>query len=122
MGYMLLRIPIIDTSESIDCVVDDTSKKEMFFQAFLVAIGNPKAIVFFTALFPQFISNDNNDINQFIMLVLVLGIIAFSCMIIYSFIGHKASGFFKVSKIGKYLNKFVGSIFISTGCAIIVNK
>ena len=39
-------------------VLTDVSSKKIFFQAFGVAMSNPKAIVFLTALFPQFINTN----------------------------------------------------------------
>ena len=91
------------------------SNSKMFTQAFLIGIGNPKAIIFFTALFPQFLSNGNTSEYQLILLVGSLGLIAFLCMMIYSIAGHKANVFFRTSTFGKYFNQITGGIFISLG-------
>ena len=93
----------------------DISGSRMFTQAFLIGIGNPKAIIFFTALFPQFLSNGITSQYQFILLVASLGLIAFLCMMIYSIAGHKANSFFRSSTIGKYFNQITGGIFVGLG-------
>jgi len=45
------------------------SKTTQFFGGFLVGATNPKAIVFFTALFPQFIDMSKPLFTQYIILV-----------------------------------------------------
>ena len=43
----------------------------LFFESILITLLNPKPILFFTALFPQFINQNENFINQFIILSLI---------------------------------------------------
>ena len=44
--------------------------KKLYFQGFITSVSNPKAILFFAALFPQFISVDGNIWIQFLILSL----------------------------------------------------
>ena len=44
--------------------------KKLYFQGFITSASNPKAILFFAALFPQFISVDGNIWMQFLILSL----------------------------------------------------
>lgn len=118
IGYMLFKTPMSQTFDEDDTSIDSASHLSMFNQAFFVAISNPKAIIFFTALFPQFITDQNAPMSQYIFMTITLGLIAFICMMIYSLAGHKASNFFKTSKIGQYLNKITGGIFVGAGCAV----
>ncbi len=53
-------------------VTNTVSSKKIFFQAFGVAVSNPKAIVFLTALFPQFIDTNTPLLPQFSILIVVL--------------------------------------------------
>ena len=118
IGYMLFKTPMSQTFDTDETSIDTTSHLSMFNQAFFVAISNPTAIIFFTALFPQFITDQNAPMSQYVFMTITLGLIAFICMMIYSLAGHKASNFFKTSKIGQYLNKVTGGIFIGAGCAV----
>ena len=55
------------------------SPRHLFRQGFVVAVTNPKAILFFTALFPQFIHADAPVLPQFVVLTstfLVCSVIA----------------------------------------------
>ena len=45
-----------------------TSLKSLWLQGFLTSAANPKAVVFFAALFPQFINPDSGFAAQFIIL------------------------------------------------------
>ena len=44
--------------------------KKLYLQGFITSASNPKAILFFAALFPQFISVDGNILIQFLILSL----------------------------------------------------
>ena len=68
--------------------------KKMFLQAALVTAGNPKAIVFFTAVFPQFINPNSSYLFQSCILLGLGAIIAFSCFMIYALSGQKVVSMF----------------------------
>jgi threonine/homoserine/homoserine lactone efflux protein len=65
------------------------SKNRRFMEGFLIAFFNPKAIIFFVALFPQF----TNDVQIYSLLDLFqtfvpIGLIALLCFLIYSALGQ----------------------------------
>lgn len=95
---------------------------ELFIEAFIVTAGNPKAIVFFTALFPQFINTQNETTFQFFVILSILAIIAFCCMMIYGFFGQKMIVFFNRSKINNLFNRLVGGTFIGMGIGLATGK
>lgn len=91
------------------------SSQKLFFQAFLVAVSNPKAIVFLTALFPQFINHRNSLYPQFSVLISILMIFSFSFLLFYSIIADHVRGW--ISKPGriKLVNRTSGSLFVGFG-------
>ena len=91
------------------------SSQKLFFQAFGVAVSNPKAIVFLTALFPQFIEVGTPLIPQFSVLILTLMAFSFSFLLFYSVLAHQAKGW--LSKPGRQeaVNRTSGTIFIGFG-------
>ena len=91
---------------------------KMYLQAAFVTAGNPKAIVFFTAVFPQFIDPDAAYIPQFSILMGTGGIIAFSCFMVYAIGGQKLVSFFSKATVGKYINKIIGGTFIGLGIGL----
>lgn len=91
---------------------------KMYLQAALVTAGNPKAIVFFTAVFPQFIDTNAAYVPQFAILMGTVGIIAFSCFMIYAIGGQKIMSIFSKDTIGRYINKLIGGTFIGAGIVL----
>ncbi len=98
------------------------SFKKRFMQGFWVAAGNPKAIVFFSALFPQFISTHQAGIQHFALLLGLLTVIAFGCMMIYATGGSKLKDIFKGSAIGNHMNKVFGTSFVGLGVGLACSR
>jgi homoserine/homoserine lactone efflux protein len=95
--------------------------RRLFGQAFLVAAGNPKAIVFFTALFPQFIG-PGATWHQATLLLGTLALIAFACFMIYAVGGEKMIAVFSRGWIGRHLNRIVGATFIGAGLGLLSSR
>lgn len=91
------------------------SSKKVFLQAFAVAISNPKAIVFLTALFPQFINIEETLIPQFSMLIGTLMFFSFLFLMMYALLAHKAKNWLNKPNRMKVMNRTSGSIFIGLG-------
>jgi threonine/homoserine/homoserine lactone efflux protein len=117
LGIKLYKAPFtIDNNN--DNKKEKPVLKKLFSEAFIVAAANPKALLFFTALFPQFIQETRSGVFHYTLLVLSLGIIAFICMMIYSFSGYKVKNFFTTNIVSKYIGKIIGSIFVSLGIGL----
>ncbi len=96
----------------------DFSSPKLFFRAFGVAISNPKAIVFLTALFPQFIKFEKTLILQFSTLILILMFFSFFFLMFYALLAHKMKSWLNQPKRLKYFNRTSGTIFIGFGCLL----
>lgn len=92
-----------------------TPLHKMFIQSACVTAGNPKAILFFTAVFPQFINPDAAFLIQFGLLAGVGCSVAFGCFMLYAVFGQKLILLFSKEKAGACINKIIGSIFICMG-------
>ena len=93
----------------------DVSSQKIFFQAFGVAMSNPKAIVFLTALFPQFVNINEALIPQFSVLIATLMIFSFSFLMFYALLAHNAKIWLTEPNRIKVVNRASGSIFIGFG-------
>lgn len=98
------------------------SRYRLFIDGFLVAIGNPKGILFFTSLFPQFINIEHAKTNEFALILSTLGIVAFGCYMLYAIFGVKLNKLFQLYSFRKLFNRITGSIFICTGLTLAVSK
>ncbi|PHR24033.1 MAG: lysine transporter LysE [Desulfotalea sp.] len=94
------------------------SLRKMYLQAAFVTAGNPKAIVFFTAVFPQFIAPNAAYLSQFCILISLCAFIAFNCFMIYAIAGQKIVSLFSKATIGKYIQRIIGSTFIGAGIGL----
>jgi threonine/homoserine/homoserine lactone efflux protein len=94
------------------------SSPKMFGQAFFVAIGNPKAIIFFTALFPQFINQKGQQLPQFLVMAVTLALIAFVSFMIYAVGGHQIGALLKQANARKLFNRLISCTFIGVGLSL----
>lgn len=114
----------IDTNLDFDRDIPNKKYKfyDLFFEAFALTIGNPKAIIFFTALFPQFVNIKNNTTFQYFIILILLIVIAFISMMIYGFIGQKLTNLLKNLRIRKIFNRMIGGTFVGLGITMAVSK
>lgn len=65
------------------------SKKRRFMEGFLIALFNPKAILFFVALFPQFTDEAQiQSLPDLLQTFTPIGLIALLCFMIYGALGQ----------------------------------
>lgn len=91
--------------------------RKLFAQAFLVAAGNPKAIVFFTALFPQFLA-PGDTLARSALLVADLAAIAFLGMMLYAVAGARIAALLATTRAARWYNRTVGVAFIGSGAGL----
>ncbi len=94
------------------------SLRKMYLQAAVVTAGNPKAIIFFSAVFPQFMNPNVAFLPQFTVLIGICTILAFTCFMIYAVSGEKIVSFFSDATIGKSVNRLIGGTFIGAGIGL----
>ncbi len=116
LGCRMLFQKNTNFSDSIEQVnVRDISATKVFLQALGVALSNPKAIVFLTALFPQFIVAHQALIPQFTILIATLMLFSFSFLMLYALLAHTAKTWLQNPNRIKAVNRSSGSIFIGFG-------
>ena len=93
-----------------------------FFKALGVAISNPKAIIFLTALFPQFLNVEKELLHQFILLISTLLIFSFSFLMIYGTFASYAKQWLLEPKRFKVFNKIGGSVFFAFGVLLAISS
>lgn len=119
IGLKLIFEPVrIEVSDGKYEAKNGKSGSKLFGDGFLVAVGNPKGIIFFTALFPQYINIGHATIREFIVIFATLGIVAVGCYMLYALFGVKLNGLFRIYSFKKLFNRITGSIFIGTGLYI----
>ncbi len=91
------------------------SKLSSFLNGFIVGASNPKAIIFFTALFPQFINLNNPLLVQYLIFVTTFALFELSWLLFYAYLGHKSSKWFLQKGRAKFFNRITGGVFMGAG-------
>ncbi|MDR9825542.1 LysE family translocator [Vibrio sp. FNV 38] len=86
-----------------------------FFSGFIVGASNPKAILFFTALFPQFIELQHGLFVQYLIFAITFMIMELSWLLIYAYMGVKSSGWVFAKGRARMFNRLTGGVFIGAG-------
>lgn len=92
---------------------------QLFTKGLLVAITNPKGILFFSALFPQFIKPNNDFMTQFIILTITIMVCNFTIWLVYAYIANHAKSYFSSEARIKWFNHISGSIFMLLGINVL---
>ena len=87
---------------------------------FLISLSNPKAIIFYVALFPAFVNVESISITE-ILGIMLCATLAFGIVNIgYSYLGAKARKLASTSSRFSLLRKCAGSVMAISGVAIAV--
>jgi len=90
-------------------IIKTKNYRELAKQEFLLAAGNPKAILIFTAFLPQFVNIEANVNNQFYMLGAIFLMLEYLAITIYAIFGAYLRHWFSKPKMAKRFNR---------GCAV----
>ena len=112
MGIKLWRAPAFEFK---DAAKEAISNKKLFAECFIFQLSNPKALVFFLSVFPQFIEHDRSYLGQFTVLVLTFCLLLVLVHSVYALFAHKAKSWFTSAHGGRWANRVGGTAFIGFG-------
>ena len=98
------------------------SGRAVFVQGFLVAITNPKAIVFYIAFLPQFIDAHRPAGPQLLEMIgtmIVMGLISDST---YALLAGRIRGWLAVPARRRLQSRISGSLLIGVGCGLLLAR
>ena len=87
------------------------STQALYWQGFLTSATNPKAIIFFAALFPQFLDHTQPMLEQFFILSATYLVMDGCFLLFYGGFARMVSGFFR-GRSPAYLNRTSGTLLI----------
>ncbi|AZZ97406.1 LysE family translocator [Pseudoalteromonas sp. R3] len=117
MGIRLWRKGLVYRQAGLQQRKSDTS---YFGQGIVICLTNPKAIVFTTALFPQFVTVNQPLAPQFMVLVSTLLICSFVCLSLYAKWGEEITN--KLSgKILAVISRCLGLTFMGAAAAMFLS-
>ncbi|MBB1271239.1 LysE family translocator [Psychromonas sp. SR45-3] len=93
-----------------------------FKEVFVVAITNPKPIIFFAALFPQFLDTEQSLLAQFSIMTLIFMLFSFMSLSTYGYLAQRAKGFLSNSHNVKWFHRISGGLFVGMGISLFTVK
>ncbi|MDL4863834.1 LysE family transporter, partial [Halomonas elongata] len=91
---------------------------QLFRRGFTVGISNPKDLLFFAALFPNFITVGEPQLIQFMTLALTWLVVDIAMMSGYAAVGSRVGRWLGSSRRMRLFNRVTGGLFISSGGAL----
>ena len=123
LGVQAWKAPSVSVTADIEGKKDHNRELfDVFKQGFGVGIANPKAIAFFTALFPQFIDPERAYLPQFLTLILTIEGISTLVLTTYAVCSSAASPFLSQKRPMTLFNKITGAAFFLFGLALIYEE
>ena len=96
----------------------ETVRTRSFVHGFLVGASNPKALAFFTALFPQFIDPSRPQVPQFLVLCSTFVAFELFWLITYAALGSRAKRWLQKPGRAMLFNRATGGIFLLAAGAL----
>ncbi|WP_279044787.1 LysE family translocator [Cedecea davisae] len=97
------------------------SKSSQFRQGFFVSLFNPKPIVFFMALFPQFINYKKPFVWQFFLLSAIFCILVVLIHLLYAVSANTVKKKLANGNMFSWLNKIGGCVFMVFATGLLVS-
>ena len=126
VGYLIYVgiLKIISKENIFNGNIIDKKKKllnyHFFYKGFLLAVTNPKPLLFFAAIYPPFINQNLPLVPQFSILTATFMIISFFSLIVYSSIGLLAKSWLSHSNRVMWFNRLSGIAFILLGLSMLM--
>ncbi|QJB56921.1 LysE family translocator [Pseudodesulfovibrio sp. zrk46] len=122
LGIMAWRAPAVAVGQSVVAKQERRSFLALFKEGFGVGLSNPKAIAFFTALFPQFIDPSRAYVPQFLTLILTIEGVSTIVLSSYALLASMVSPMLSSRKAMGYFNKLTGAAFVGFGVALVCDE
>ncbi len=113
LGVQIMRTPIALEQKSSTASLDTT--KSLWWSSFFISVSNPKGLIYFGALFPQFIAYHQPLAAQFLILTLTFLVTDLIWMFIYALAGNSIMRWLKTPKHQTWFNALSGLVLIAAG-------
>ena len=113
LAYLGVVSLLSKTSEiAVSGEVKPANTRRLFAQGFLVGASNPKALLFFGALFPQFIVPSEPQLPQFVVLGVTFVFFELLWLGIYALTAAKAKQWLQKPRRARLFNRATGIVFL----------
>jgi threonine/homoserine/homoserine lactone efflux protein len=120
LGLQAFNAPVADRIE--EPLENARPARDRFRTAFFIGISNPKAMLFASAFFPQFLNPEAPQTLQLAILLATFGVVEFACYTAYAIGGSSLSVALRRAQVQRWFNRFTGSLFVLFGAAMAFKK
>jgi len=103
-------------------VVTPKRSVRLFSEGLVTQLSNPKAIVFFSALLPQFVSPDGRVLEQFAVLGIVSLAIEFVVLLSYGWVAEHGSKLILKGKFSLLTDRIAGGFLVCAGLGLAATR
>ena len=96
--------------------------RRLFAQGFLVGLSNPKALLFFGALFPQFLNPAAPQLPQFLVLGATFVFFELGWLTVYALTAARALRWLQQPRRARQFNRLTGAVFLLAAGLLATSK
>jgi threonine/homoserine/homoserine lactone efflux protein len=119
LGVAALRSKASNIQEEVD-VPPKPPGRRLFTHMIVVTAFNPQNLVFLLAFFPQFISPEDDYLQQFFIMGVGYTIVGVVIAVLFNLMAHKIGSWIKKPSIKKYIQVLTGVLLCGIGLATIL--
>lgn len=116
--YLGVKMWRTNVTAHLPTTINESSLLKCFVQGFLVSASNPKAIVFFMSIFPQFIDVSASYVPQFALLAVTFSVLVIIIHALYALFASLAKSKLSSPTNRRLLNKISGGVFVGFGVGL----
>lgn len=117
LAWIFWRAPVQRVNASTAELQLPPSGRTAFIRSLLVALSNPKGLLFFSAFLPQFIQPTGGVFQQYATLAIVTALIDIALMTLYAFSGKQAMRALSGNAL-RWLNRGCAGLLAGLGVAL----
>lgn len=115
LGIVTWRAPVRGFEDQAD---DAHTARDIFLRGFLVNITNPKGIIFFAAILPQFIDVARPQLMQYAILAATTFVVDLVTMMGYTALASRVLRVMRNPSSIRWVNRGLGGTFVAAGVAL----
>jgi homoserine/homoserine lactone efflux protein len=110
------------TSKPIPSTPAPTTQRNLFLQGLLIQITNPKALLFVSALLPQFIDPHRSAPLQLAILVLTTIVVDLIVLSLYAYFAQRGVESLRNSRFSRWLERVFGGTLVFFGVRLLLSR
>jgi RhtB (resistance to homoserine/threonine) family protein len=124
LGLHALRDAIRRTATCDEALAHSSrmTSPRAFRQGLLSNLGNPKMVVFFTSLLPQFVGPGGGAFSELLLLGLLFSVMTFSWLTLYAVAVAKARAWLLRSRVRRVLDAITGTVLVALGLRLATER